>query len=107
MTEEQAVDRARHIWGPDATVTELLPSGGAALLAGNTWHNLDAHGHPACHSKCEDLEAEAEVRDALSFRQLVSEALALLDREDPDHDRLDVKDWCQTAKALLARTRPA
>jgi len=107
MTEHEAVERAQSIWGKHAIVTELLPSGGAALVSDNVWHQLDTRGHAICHSKCEDLEADVEHQIAAtlrdSLRQLVSEALAILDREDPDHDGVDVQDWIRSAKQLLAR----
>jgi|SRR5215471_20067552 len=109
MTENEVLERARHIWGERAAIhAELRHNGGAALVIDNVWHQLDPNGHPNCHSKCEDLEADAEHRRSLDerqeLRQLVSEAVALLDPEHQDHDKLDVKDWLNTARTLLQRT---
>ncbi len=37
------------------------------------------------------------------FRQLTSEALALLDENDPDHDHMDLRQWIHAAKHSLKR----
>jgi len=37
------------------------------------------------------------------FRQLTSEALALLDETDPDHESMDLKSWLRNAQQALGR----
>lgn len=37
------------------------------------------------------------------FRQLTSEALALLDEHDPDHDHINLRDWLRNARQALER----
>ncbi len=37
------------------------------------------------------------------FRQLTSEALALLDENDPDHEQMDLRQWIHAAKHSLKR----
>lgn len=37
------------------------------------------------------------------FRQLCSEALALLDENDPDHEAIDLRSWLKTAKTAIQR----
>jgi len=108
MTEEQALDRARFIWQGEDVVVSLYPGGrGASVQVDNVWHKLDVHGHASCHTKCEDLEADAEHAASevtvASFRQLVVEALAHFEA-DPQQDVLNVNEWCKTAKALLERS---
>lgn len=39
------------------------------------------------------------------LRQLVSEAIALLDENDPDHEKLDTRDWLRAARDTLNRHR--
>ncbi len=37
------------------------------------------------------------------FRQLTSEALALLDENDPDHEQMDLRQWIRAARHALGR----
>ncbi len=56
-------------------------------------------------------EAIAKLREWIKpgdrdlFRLLTSEALALLDDNDPDHDLLSHRDWIRSAKDALGRTK--
>ncbi len=38
------------------------------------------------------------------FRQLTSEALAIIDEDDPDHEQMDIRQWIRAAKQSLEGT---
>lgn len=100
MTEAHAVQRAEFIWGRgDITIGAFSLDGGVELEHNQHWHQLDAHGHPTCHSRCEDLEADAELAALNRFRQLVADAIALLEPSEQAHA------WVLAAKTALDQTR--
>ena len=37
------------------------------------------------------------------LQQLVAEAIAALDPNEPDHERIDVRDWLREARRILGR----
>lgn len=39
------------------------------------------------------------------LRQLVSEAVALLDENDPDHENVDLPAWLRSAKSIIIKGR--
>lgn len=108
MTSNEALERAQRIWGHDCQLEQRVNDRWDVSIKG-VWHGLDGNGHVTCHTKCEDLEADLEHQNAAtlrdSLRQLLSEAVAILDREDPDHDGIVVQDWLVSARQLLARMR--
>jgi len=105
MTHTEAIDRAKRIWPGTKHDIDYDGARGATVIVDNVWHALDRYGHASCHSKCEDLEAQAEERRQKAHRatvdQLLHEAVSLLDPDDPEHERLDVRDWLRSARSAL------
>lgn len=62
------------------------------------------------------LPVEPETRDILAeyqrehrtknlLRQLLSEALAIVDENDPDHDAMNIRDWLRQTRIVLESLR--
>jgi hypothetical protein len=109
MTENEALERARFIWGETHDIMIARhTTRECSIIVDNLWHQLDQNGHAICHNQCEDLEADAEQRKHAGQRQLleqlVREAIVLLDENEREHEILDRRDWLKTARRALSET---
>jgi hypothetical protein len=56
LTLNEAVERARKIWGPKFRVVSDIPRGSWRVDVGRKTHRLDINGHANCHDECKKAE---------------------------------------------------